>query len=236
MRSSVLRSPSSGRSAAVALSRRSQRLVSRALAGSTLLATISARDAPFAALDAPVVEDFGEAGIAGGLEAQALAADRARRLVLQGIEGDGGDVGLARLFLHRFGAPPGPEPGDDVLGSAGTSGAASSSGGRPWSSASARAVTSLPLLARDRIVGAEIEQRPVAHPVADALGEHQPVASDGLAVLVVWVLGALMYRARAKGWRCVAQTRAPARLARGISTQRQSPGPTKDFRAPTSNI
>ncbi len=74
--------------------------------GTTLLATINARDAPFAALDAPVMEDFGKAGIVGDLEAQALAADRARGLVLQGIEGDGGDVGLARLFLHRFAANP----------------------------------------------------------------------------------------------------------------------------------
>ena len=106
LRRSALRSPSSGRSAAVALSRRSQRLVSRALAGSTILATISARDAPFAALDAPVVEDFGEAGIAEDLEAQALAADRARGLVLQGIAGDGGDVGLAHFFLLRFAVAP----------------------------------------------------------------------------------------------------------------------------------
>ena len=76
-----------------------------------------ARDAPFAALDAQVVEDVGEAEIAEGLETQALAADRARVLVLQGIEVDGGDVGLARFFLHRPGAePPGPELGDDVLG------------------------------------------------------------------------------------------------------------------------
>ncbi len=52
------------------------------------------------------MEDFGEAKIAEGLEAQTLAADRARGLVLQGIEGDGGDVGLARLFLHRFAAAP----------------------------------------------------------------------------------------------------------------------------------
>ena len=74
-------------------------------------------DAPFAALDAQVVEDVGEAEIVEGLEAQALAADRARVLVLQGIEVDGGDFGLARLFLHRLDAePPGPEFGDDVLG------------------------------------------------------------------------------------------------------------------------
>ncbi len=32
-------------------------------------------------------------------------------------------------------------------------------------------------------MGVEIEQHPVAHPVTDALEEHQPVASDGLAVL-----------------------------------------------------
>ena len=56
-----------------------------------------AGDAPFAALDAPVVEDVGEAEIVEGLEAQALAADRARGLVLQGIEVDGGNVGLAVL-------------------------------------------------------------------------------------------------------------------------------------------
>ena len=69
-----------------------------------------AGDAPFAALDAQVVEDVGEAEIVEGLEAQALAADRARGLVLQGIEVDGGDVGLARLFLRRFGAAPPPWP------------------------------------------------------------------------------------------------------------------------------
>ncbi len=129
-------------------------------------------------------------GIAEGLEAQALAADRARGLVLQGIAGDGGDVGLARLFLHRFAAnPPGPEPGDDVLGSAGTSGAASSSGGRVWSSASARAVTSLPLLARDRIVETEIEQRPVVHPVAARWESISLWLRTGLPSLSVWVLG-----------------------------------------------
>ncbi len=71
-----------------------------------------ARDAPFAALDAQVVEDVGEAEIVEGLEAQALAADGARVLVLQGIEVDGGDFRLARLFLHRLDAePPGPEFG-----------------------------------------------------------------------------------------------------------------------------
>ncbi len=108
--------------------------------------------------------------------------------------------------------PPCPEPGDDVLGSAGTSGAASSSGGRVWSSAAARSVTSLPLLARDRIVGAEIEQRPVAHPVADALGEHQPVASDGLAVLVGVGPGDLDVQGAGEGLAmCYPDTRAGAR-------------------------
>ena len=109
-----------------------------------------AGDAFVAALDVEAVEDFGEAEVVEGLEARALAADRARVLVLQGIEVDGGDLGLARLFLHRLGAF------GDVL----------------------------PLLARHRIVGAEIKQRPVAHLVADALGEHEPMASDRLAGLV----------------------------------------------------
>ncbi len=176
-------------------------------------------------------------GIAEGLEAQALAADRVRGLVLQGIEGDGGDVGLARLFLRRFAAdPPGPEPGDDVLGSAGTSGAASSSGGRPWSSASARAVTSVHFSRGIGSWGPKLSSVLWRTLLPTRWESISLWLRTGLPSLSVWGLGALMYRARAKGWRCVARTRAPARVSRGISTQRQSPGPIKDFRTPTSII
>ena len=150
------------------------------------------RDAPFAALDAQVVEDFGEAEIAEGLEAQALAADRARVLVLQGVDVDGRDVGLARLFPHRLGAEaPGPELGDDVLGC----GLHVRRGlEQRWPAVELRLGEDsnfTPFLLRHRIVGAEVEERPVAHLAADALGEHEPMASDRLPVLVGVCLGCL---------------------------------------------
>ncbi len=61
-------------------------------------------------------------------------------------------------------------------------------------------------------MGAEIEQRPVAHPVADALGEHQPVASHGLAVLVGVGPGGLDVQGAGEGLAmCCPDTRAGAR-------------------------
>ncbi len=142
-----------------------------------------ARDAPFAALDAQVVEDVGEAEIVEGLEAQALAADRARGLVLQGIEVDGGGFGLARLFLHRLDAePPGPEPGDDVLGC----GLHVRRGCEQRRAAVEQRLGALsnfaPFLLRHRIVGAEVEERALPDLVADALREHEAMTADGLAV------------------------------------------------------
>ena len=169
-------------------------------------------DAPFAALDAQVVEDVGEAKIAESLEAHALAADRARVLVLQGIEVDGGDVGLARFFLHRLGAePPGPELGDDVLGC----GLHVRRGFEQRRAAVEQRLGEfgdlLPLLARDRIVGAKIEQRPVAHPAVDALREHEPMASDWLPGLVGVGLGGLDVHGAGEGLAiCCAYTLAGA--------------------------
>ena len=155
-----------------------------------------AGDAPFAALDAQVVEDVGEAEIVEGLETQALAADGARVLVLQGIEVDGGDFGLARLLLHRLDAePPGPELGDHVLGCGLHVRRGFEQRGLAAKQRLGELGDGLPLLTGHRIVGAEIEQRPVAHPVADALGEHEAMASDRLPALSVWVLVALMYMA-----------------------------------------
>ncbi len=115
-----------------------------------------------------------------GLEAHALAADRARDFVLQGIEVDGGDVGLARIFLHRLDAePPGPEPGDDVLGC----------GLHVRRGFEQRRIGELsnfaPFLLRHRIVGAEVEERALPDFVADALREHEAMAADGLAPSVV---------------------------------------------------
>ncbi len=60
-------------------------------------------------------------------------------------------------------------------------------------------------------MGAEIEQCPVAHPAADALGEHQPVASDGLAVLVGVGPGGLDVQGAGEGLAmCCPDTRAGA--------------------------
>ena len=195
------------------------------------------RDAPVAALDAQAVEEVGEAEIVEGLEAQALAADRARVLVGQRVEIDGGDVGLALRLLRRAGTEPlGPELGDDVLGCGLHI--------RPGVQ-QRRAVVEqgfdefgdlLPLFARERVVGPQIEERPVANPVADALGEHQPVASDGLPGLVGVGLGGLDVHGAGVGEGFVANTRTLARLASRISIYNVSPGPTFGFSAPTPNI
>ena len=190
-----------------------------------------AGDAPsIAALDAQVVEDVGEAEIVEGLEAQALAADGARVLVLQGIEVDGGDFGLARLLLHRLDAePPGPELGDHVLGCGLHVRRGFEQRGLAAKQRLGELGDGLPLLTGHRIVGAEIEQRPVAHPVADALGEHEAMASDRLAGLVGVGFGCLDVHGGAVSARPVSHTRRARRLARGISTQIQSPGPTFVF-------
>ena len=72
-------------------------------------------------------------------------------------------------------------------------------------------------------MGAEIEQRPVAHPVADALGEHQPVASDGLDVLVGVGPGGLDVQGAGKGLAmCCPDTRAGARVKGDIDATTKS--------------
>ena len=139
--------------------------------------------APLAALDAQIVEDFGEAEIVEGLEAQALAADRARVLVLQGIEVDGGDFRLARFFLHRLGTePPGPELGDDVLGCGLHVRRGFEQGRAAVEQHLGESGNFAPFLLRHRIVGAEVEKRALPDLVADALREHEAVAADRLAV------------------------------------------------------
>ena len=94
----------------------------------------------------------------------------------------------------------------------------------------------LPLLLRHRIVGAEVEERPVAHLVADTPGEHEAVASDRLAVLVGVGLGGLDVHGAAVCACPVAHTRRARRLASGISTRHQSPGPTIHFRDHQSHM
>ena len=189
-----------------------------------------AGDAPVAALDVEAVEDFGEAEVVEGLEVQALAADGARVLVLQGIEVDGGDVGLARLFQQRVCAEPlGPELGDDILGCSLHVRLAFEQRRSAVKQRLGEVGDGLPLLARQRIVGAEIEQRPVAHLVADALGEHEAMASDRLAGLIGVRPGCLDVHGGAVSARPVSHTRRARRLARGVSTQTQSPGPTIGF-------
>ena len=194
-------------------------------------------DAPLAALDAQVVEDVGEAEIVEGLEAQALAADRARVLVLQGIEVDGGDFRLARLFLHRLGAEPsGPELGDDVLGCGLHVRRGFEQGRAAVEQRLGEPGNFAPFLLRHRIVGAEIEERSVAHPVADALREHEAMASDWLPVLVGVGFGGLDVHGAAVAACPVAHTRRGRRLASGISTRPQSPGPTIDLQDHQSQI
>ena len=76
----------------------------------------------------------------------------------------------------------------------------------------------------------------MAHPVADALGEHQPVASDGLPSLVGAGLGGLDVHGASVGEGFVSNTRTLARLASRISISNTSPGPTNGFSAPIPNI
>ena len=190
-------------------------------------------DAPVATLDIQAVEDFGEAEIVEGLEAQALAADRSRVLVLQGIEIDSGDLGLARLFLDRLGAePPGPELGDDVLGCGLHVRRGFEQGRAAEEQRLGEIGDDLPLLLRHRIVGAEVEERPVAHLVADTPGEHEAVASDRLAVLVGVGLGGLDVHGAAVCACPVAHTRRARRLASGISTRAQKSWPHNSLPGP----
>ncbi len=189
-----------------------------------------AGDAPVAALDIEAVEDCGEAEIVEGLEAQALAADGARVLVLQGVEVDGRDFGLARLFLQRLDAePPGPEPGDDVLGCGLHVRLGFEQGRAAVEQRLGESGNFAPFLLRHRIAGAEIEQRPVAHLVADASGEHEPMASDRLASLVGVCPGCLDVHCGTVSARPVSHTRRARRLATGISIYPQGPGPTICF-------